>query len=355
MDRRTEAAEVTAQIADELRGGARGKHEHARSAFERLQRLLIAAVGVGDVDVVYEGLVAAATPLLGDGPGSLAALEQCVDLMKRAMLRYLPSVEQLQRIGAWCDGTILAIQAECGGTGGSPSPERQSLMNSLKFLKRLVGRHIDTWNEQHLSDFGTLDSASDPPRASGYPYSAMKQIRDATRGRASSLDALTSLNAPRPREGTPPASHAAGTSGGAWDDGGSERDQNAAFRALLESRTKGVTELAASTRVVLSHMTAMYAADPQKAFVVVSLFLQEMLMDTRSVITQKRYVSKRATSVRMRPPPLPSHSLQSPALERQDPSHTYRRHSHSLLTPTRIIYVLFSLSPPLFAVIYTTI
>ena len=66
-----------------------------------------------------------------------------------------------------------------------------------------------------------------------------------------------------------------------------ESEQNRFFNDLLEDRVKTIEELGDNVKLVLAYMMEMYEKDPQQTFVIVSIFLQEMLMEN-SVTIQKR-------------------------------------------------------------------
>jgi len=282
------------------------------SAYEVVQGLLSPAAGAEELDGVYDGLLGLAGEL------RVRELGLLTDLLKRALLRYVPSLEQLGRTNEWCQETVTKLsEAENGGAGGGEEGghrQRTELVNSLKFLRRLVRRNIDKLKEGSPSrdskpkpepevrpsteaseraeapaeredeggesenrGRGGLESA----RARYYPHSALSQLRanaDNTRRRSSTYEVLTHERA---------RSNLSLLSNAEEITGIPEREQSSLFGDLLGSKTKTVAELGSSIKLALAHMIDMYEKDSQQAFVILSIFMQEMLLD-HSVEIQKR-------------------------------------------------------------------
>jgi len=282
------------------------KKSSGPSAFDRIQRLLSTCVDVRAVDDIYGHVLVSATEILSE---EYEALGQSVDLLKRALLRYLPSLKQLERINEWCELTVSQIRSNAKSEDEEKEAQRIPLVNSLKFLKRLVGRHIDTWKEeQSLSERKKGDVQEDSATSADndhaddgdedgeieeedlgersglcYPYSALSQLQanaEPARRRTSSQHRKSSQ-----ADSSKPSV--------AFNNGSSdafsrpESEQNRFFNDLLEDRVKTIEELGDNVKLVLAYMMEMYEKDPQQTFVIVSIFLQEMLMEN-SVTIQKR-------------------------------------------------------------------
>lgn len=301
--------EVVRETVLSLRQGSASTS--SSEAYEAIHGLIEASTNVEDVDSVYDFVIRFGTELLLDDYDGLG---QLVDLLKRTLLRCNPSLEQLRRTIAWCEVTVKEVSGngrqKLGASGESDREEgeeereaqRTQLVNSLKFLRRLVGRHLDARKEEKLSastppkseaeqevrvggeskgdgdEPSASRSESDPGAHSWYPHSALGQLRanaENPRRRSSAQDA--SSQGRRPADRLSLLSSAKAQISGAR----SEKDQNSLFRDLLEDETKTVRELQANVRLALAHMIDLYEKDSQHTFVVISIFMQEMLLESK--------------------------------------------------------------------------
>mmetsp|Transcript_34412 Transcript_34412/g.74536 ORF Transcript_34412/g.74536 Transcript_34412/m.74536 type:complete len:664 (+) Transcript_34412:175-2166(+) len=358
-------------IREALCGLRESPSANSSAAFDRIQRLLSSSgAETHSVDAVYDGVLRQSTELLAD---DFEALGCCVDLLKRALLRHLPSFAQLGRIDAWCEVTVREHkEASLAAPAAEEGREEQRtlLVNSLKFLKRLVGRHIDTWREQHehaqeeqehlerrrslslspslsvgtaeegpggnndgdggdgddydeedgsgsgssdrephaskgVKDGNGLDAGAAAVGANGdggshkeeeeeeeegagvgiggcVPQSALCQLRANAEPAARRRSSISSL--------IPSSSTSAGAGAASQElFSRPENEQNRFFKDLLEDRTKSISELGENVKLVLAYMMEMYDSDPQQTFVVVSIFLQEMLLENTAVIQKRAF------------------------------------------------------------------
>ena len=178
--------------------------------YEVVSGLLASASSAEQTDFVYETVAQGSSDLLLE-QGDYEALAEVVDLLKRTLLRYIPTPRQLERTGGWCQRTVERVQHE-ESEGENSSTQKRELVNSLKFLRRFVGRKAESAavraertktaspsgsGDEGIGDGGgvgtPLQGNSSRPRDC-YPRSALDQLRsnaDSSRRRSSTQEALT--------------------------------------------------------------------------------------------------------------------------------------------------------------------
>ena len=176
--------------------------------YEVVSGLLASASSAEHTDFVYETVAQGSSDLLLE-QGDYEALAEVVDLLKRTLLRYIPTPRQLERTGGWCQRLVERVQHE---ESENSSTQKRELVNSLKFLRRFVGRKAEGAavraertkaaspsgsGDEGIGDGGGVGTPqqgnSSRPRDC-YPHSALDQLRsnaDSSRRRSSTQEALT--------------------------------------------------------------------------------------------------------------------------------------------------------------------
>ena len=176
--------------------------------YEVVSGLLASASSAEHTDFVYETVAQGSSDLLLE-QGDYEALAEVVDLLKRTLLRYIPTPRQLERTGGWCQRLVERVQHE---ESENSSTQKRELVNSLKFLRRFVGRKAEGAavraertkaaspsgsGDEGIGDgggVGTLQQGNSSRPRDCYPRSALDQLRsnaDSSRRRSSTQEALT--------------------------------------------------------------------------------------------------------------------------------------------------------------------